>query len=130
MWTAKANAGGISAGIGLVAKSDGTSQVAISASQVFVFNPNSPNALSPLFAIDNGQVIMAEAIIRTATIQILNSQQITADYVKAGVSLSAPVIRISVWVGVLMDTPSGAWNTTGCEKPSARLRSLPCMVAR
>ena len=43
---------------------------------------------------------------------------------------SAPVIRISVWVGVLMDTPSGAWNTTGCEKPSARLRSLPCMVAR
>jgi len=93
MWTAKANAGGISAGIGLIAKSDGTSQVAISASQVFVFDPNSPNALSPLFAIDNGQVIMAEAIIRTATIQILNSQQITADYVKAGVSLSAPVIN-------------------------------------
>ena len=44
MWTAKANAGGISAGIGLVAKSDGTSQVAISASQFFVFNPNTPNA--------------------------------------------------------------------------------------
>ena len=117
MWTAKANAGGITAGIGLIAKSDGTSQVAISASQVFVFNPNSPNALSPLFAIDNGQVIMAEAIIRTATIQILNSQQITADYVKAGVSLSAPVINGgSIVIGSNFTvTASGAmtaWSAT------------------
>jgi hypothetical protein len=117
MWTAKANAGGISAGIGLIAKSDGTSQVAISASQVFVFDPNSPNALSPLFAIDNGQVIMAEAIIRTATIQILNSQQITADYVKAGVSLSAPVINGgSIIIGSNFSvTASGAmtaWSAT------------------
>lgn len=117
MWTAKANAGGISAGIGLIAKSDGTSQVAISASQVFVFDPNSPNALSPLFAIDNGQVIMAEAIIRTATIQILNSQQITADYVKAGVSLSAPVINGgSIIIGSNFTvTSSGAmtaWSAT------------------
>jgi hypothetical protein len=117
MWTAKANAGGITAGIGLIAKSDGTSQVAISASQVFVFDPNSPNALSPLFAIDNGQVIMAEAIIRTATIQILNSQQITADYVKAGVSLSAPVINGgSIVIGSNFTvTASGAmtaWSAT------------------
>ena len=117
MWTAKANAGDITAGIGLIAKSDGTSQVAISASQVFVFNPNSPNALSPLFAIDNGQVIMAEAIIRTATIQILNSQQITADYVKAGVSLSAPVINGgSIVIGSNFSvTASGAmtaWSAT------------------
>jgi hypothetical protein len=117
MWTAKANAGGISAGIGLIAKSDGTSQVAISASQMFVFDPNSPNALSPLFAIDNGQVIMAEAIIRTATIQILNSQQITADYVKAGVSLSAPVINGgSIIIGSNFTvTSSGAmtaWSAT------------------
>lgn len=117
MWTAKANAGGISAGIGLIAKSDGTSQVAISASQVFVFNPNSPNALSPLFAIDNGQVIMAEAIIRTATIQILNSQQITADYVKAGISLSAPAINGgSIVIGSNFTvTASGAmtaWSAT------------------
>lgn len=93
MWTVKAQAGDIKAGIGLVAKSDGTSQVMVSASQFFVFNPNSPSATSPLFAIDNGQVVMAEAIIRTATIQILNSQQITADNVKAGISLSAPVIN-------------------------------------
>lgn len=96
MWTAKASAGQITAGIGLIANSDGTSQVAISASQVFVFNPNSSTPMAPLFAIDNGQVVIAEAIIRKATIQILNSEKITADYVKAGVSLSAPIINGAV----------------------------------
>lgn len=93
MWTAKVSAGQITAGIGIIAKSDGTSQIAMSASQVFVFNPNSPNATAPLFAIDNGQVVIAEAIIRKATIQILSSEKITADYVKAGVSISSPLIN-------------------------------------
>ncbi|MBP4059624.1 DUF1983 domain-containing protein [Aeromonas sp. Prich7-2] len=92
MWSVKAQAGDIKAGIGLVAKSDGTSQVMVSASQFFVFNPNSPNATAPLFAIDNGQTVIAEAIIRKATIQIIQSEKITADYVKAGVSMSAPAI--------------------------------------
>lgn len=92
MWTAKASAGQITAGIGLIAKSDGTSQVMVSASQFFVFNPNSPNATAPLFAIDNGQAVIAEAIIRKATIQIIKSEKITADYIKAGVSISAPLI--------------------------------------
>jgi hypothetical protein len=96
MWTAKASAGQITAGIGLIANSDGTSQVAISASQVFVFDPNSSTPMAPLFAIDNGQAVIAEAIIRKATIQILNSEKITADYVKAGVSLSAPIINGAV----------------------------------
>ncbi|MDX7753345.1 DUF1983 domain-containing protein [Aeromonas caviae] len=93
MWTTKAQAGDIKAGIGLVAKSDGTSQVVVSASQFFVFNPNSPSTTAPLFAIDNGQTVIAEAIIRKATIQILNSEKITADYVKAGVSISSPLIN-------------------------------------
>ncbi|WP_407161367.1 DUF1983 domain-containing protein [Aeromonas caviae] len=93
MWTAKASAGQITAGIGLIAKSDGTSQVMVSASQFFVFNPNSPSTTAPLFAIDNGQVVIAEAIIRKATIQILNAEKITADYVKAGVSISSPLIN-------------------------------------
>lgn len=93
MWTTKVQAGDITAGIGLVAKDDGTSQVALSASQVFVFDPNSPNATAPLFAIDNGQTVIAEAIIRKATIQIIHSEKITADYIKAGVSISAPLIN-------------------------------------
>ena len=92
MWTAKASAGQITAGIGLIAKSDGTSQVMVSASQFFVFNPNSPSTTAPLFAIDNGQAVIAEAIIRKATVQILDSEKITADYVKAGVSISSPLI--------------------------------------
>ncbi|WP_438404332.1 phage tail tip fiber protein [Aeromonas hydrophila] len=93
MWTAKASAGQITAGIGLIAKSDGTSQVALSASQVFVFDPNSSTPMAPLFAIDNGQAVIAEAIIRKATIQILTSEKITADYIKAGVSISSPLIN-------------------------------------
>ncbi|MEA9426261.1 phage tail tip fiber protein [Aeromonas caviae] len=93
MWTAKVSAGQITAGIGIIAKSDGTSQVMVSASQFFVFNPNSPSTTAPLFAIDNGQAVIAEAIIRKATIQILNSEKITADYVKAGVSISTPLIN-------------------------------------
>ena len=93
MWTVKASAGQITAGIGLIANSDGTSQVVVSASQFFVFNPNSPSTTAPLFAIDNGQAVIAEAIIRKATIQILNSEKITADYVKAGVSISSPLIN-------------------------------------
>ncbi|MFM5040694.1 phage tail tip fiber protein [Aeromonas caviae] len=92
MWTTKVQAGDITAGIGLVAKDDGTSQVALSASQVFVFDPNSATPLAPLFAIDNGQTVIAEAIIRKATIQIIHSEKITADYIKAGVSISAPLI--------------------------------------
>ncbi|MFQ2067953.1 DUF1983 domain-containing protein [Aeromonas veronii] len=93
MWSVKAQAGDIKAGIGLVAKDDGTSQVALSASQVFVFDPNSATPLAPLFAIDNGQTVIAEAIIRKATIQIIHSEKITADYIKAGVSISAPLIN-------------------------------------
>lgn len=93
MWATKVQAGDITAGIGLVAKDDGTSQVAISASQVFVFDPNSSTPMAPLFAIDNGQAVIAEAIIRKATIQILNAEKITADYVKAGVSISSPLIN-------------------------------------
>ncbi|MGU5575466.1 phage tail tip fiber protein [Aeromonas caviae] len=93
MWTAKASAGQITAGIGLIAKSDGTSQVMVSASQFFVFNPNSPSTTAPLFAIDNGQTVIAEAIIRKATIQIIQSEKITADYIKAGVSITTPLIN-------------------------------------
>lgn len=93
MWSVKAQAGDIKAGIGLVANSDGTSMVALSASQVVVFNPNSPNATAPLFAIDNGKTVIAEAIIRKATIQIIHSEKITADYIKAGVSITTPLIN-------------------------------------
>src|SRR3546814_13215622 len=44
--------------------------------------------------------------------------------------LSAPVTTTSVWVGVQIVIPSGVLNSTGCEKPSDRFRSLPCIADR
>lgn len=93
LWAAKAQAGDITAGIGIVAKSDGTSQVAVSASQFFVYDPNKPGALVPTFAIDQGKVVIPTAMIEKATIQILNSQQITADFVRASIQIVSPSIQ-------------------------------------
>ncbi|HGS4463137.1 TPA: DUF1983 domain-containing protein [Vibrio metschnikovii] len=94
MWSVKAQAGQITAGIGILAKSDGTSQVAVSASQFFVFDPKNPNAsITPTFAIDKGRVVIPKALIENATIQILQAQKITADFVRAGVAISSPKIN-------------------------------------
>ncbi|EKO3628985.1 phage tail tip fiber protein [Vibrio metschnikovii] len=94
LWAKKAQAGQITAGIGIIAKSDGTSQVAVSASQFFVFDPNNPNrTITPTFAIDKGKVVIPKALIENATIQILQAQKITADYVRAGIEMSSPKIN-------------------------------------
>lgn len=92
MWAVKASAGAIKAGIGLVAKSDGTSQVFLAASQVFAYDPNNPASSAPVFAIDQGKVVIQEALIKKAIIQTIHAEKITADYIKAGVSISAPLI--------------------------------------
>ncbi|KAB1181751.1 DUF1983 domain-containing protein [Photobacterium damselae subsp. damselae] len=93
LWSMKAQAGDIKAGIGFLAKSDGTSQVAVSASQFFVFDPNvAGGETQPLFAIDKGNVVIPKALIESATIQILTAQHIVADEVKAGISISSPEI--------------------------------------
>ncbi|ENY3129633.1 DUF1983 domain-containing protein, partial [Vibrio cholerae] len=93
LWSTKVQAGDITAGIGIVAKSDGTSQVAVSASQFFVYDPNKPGTLVPTFAIDNGAVVIPKALIESATIQVLQAQTITADYVKAGIEIASPLIN-------------------------------------
>ncbi|GIA98416.1 phage tail protein [Vibrio cholerae] len=93
LWGTKVQAGDITAGIGIVAKSDGTSQVAVSASQFFVYDPNKPGTLVPTFAIDNGAVVIPKALIENATIQILQAQTIIADYVKAGIEIASPLIN-------------------------------------
>ena len=83
MWTVKAQAGDITAGIGLIAdQATGESQVLVNASQFFVFD----NAVgkTAVFAIDQGQVIIQDAVIRKATIDILNTETITATNVKSG----------------------------------------------
>ncbi|MFV8385375.1 phage tail tip protein, partial [Vibrio parahaemolyticus] len=107
MWSQKASAGDVTAGIGILAGAGGVSQVAVSASQFFVFNPNSPGTLTPTFAIDNGKVIIPETMIEKATIQILNAQEITADYVRAGISITSPAINGGTLTGAVLKVGAG-----------------------
>ncbi|WP_145607994.1 phage tail tip fiber protein [Yersinia rochesterensis] len=100
MWSTKVNASGITAGIGIVAGKDASgkpiSQVAISASQFFVFDPNNPKDTGTYaipFSVVGGKVVITEAVIREATIKILNAQKIVADEVKAGISISTPTLN-------------------------------------
>ncbi|QKJ16229.1 phage tail tip fiber protein [Yersinia kristensenii] len=100
MWSTKVNASGITAGIGIVAGKDASgkpiSQVAISASQFFVFDPNNPTDTGTYaipFSVVGGKVVITEAVIREATIKILNAQKIVADEVKAGISISTPTLN-------------------------------------
>lgn len=112
LWSVKAQAGDIKAGIGILADSNGKSQVAVAASQFFVFDPNvEGGATQPLFVIDKGNVVIPKAFIETATIQILNAQTIVADEVKAGISIKSPVIEggsvTGGWAGF---GPGGRYN--------------------
>lgn len=107
MWSQKASAGDVTAGIGIIAGSGGVSQCIVSATQFFVFNPNSPTTKTPLFAIDSGKVIIPEALIEKATIQILNAQQITADYVRSGISITSPVISGGSLTGSVLKVGAG-----------------------
>ncbi|EKN5127022.1 phage tail tip fiber protein [Yersinia enterocolitica] len=100
MWSTKVDASGITAGIGIVAGRDAEgkpiAQVAISASQFFVFDPNNPTDTGSYaipFSISGGRVVIDEAAIREATIKILNAQTIIADEVKAGISISTPTLN-------------------------------------
>ena len=102
MWSVKAQAGDITAGIGLIAdQATGKSQVMVNASQFFVFD----NAVgkTAVFAIDQGQVIIRDAVIRKATIDILNATEITAKNVKAGWGAFGPG-GSTQWAG-------GYWHT-------------------
>lgn len=92
MWSVKTTVGDITTGIGLVTGSDGTSQVMISASQLFVFDPNGSAPSQSIFAVSGGKVTIQKAVIQSAVIEQITSMSITADAIKAGVSLSAPVI--------------------------------------
>lgn len=101
MWSVKASADGITAGIGLVAgvddEGDPISQVAVAATQFFVFDPNNPNpdgTMEALFYVDEEYgVCMQKAVIEQATIQVLNAQTIVADEVTVGIEIDSPDIK-------------------------------------
>lgn len=125
MWSVKASADGITAGIGLVAgvddEGDPISQVAVAATQFFVFDPNSPNpdgTMEALFYVDSEYgVCMQKAVIEQATIQVLNAQTIVADEVTAGIEIDSPDIKggqIEIGNGFTVDSSGNmtANNTT------------------
>ncbi|QHP58130.1 phage tail tip fiber protein [Pectobacterium carotovorum] len=100
MWTAKVQAGDISAGIGIVASQDSSgntiSQVAVAANQFFIFDPNNPNDKATYaipFAVVDGKVVIDELIAKDAVIKILAAQTIIADSVKAGIEIVSPYIK-------------------------------------
>lgn len=97
MWGQKASAAGITAGIGIVAGKDGAgdpvSQVAIAATQLFVFDPNNPGNTAYPFAVSGGKVVIQKAVIYDAVVDTLAAQRIVADDVKVGATLTAPYIR-------------------------------------
>lgn len=97
MWGQKASADGITAGIGIVAGKDGAgdpvSQVAIAATQLFVFDPNNPGNTAYPFAVSGGKVVIQKAVIYDAVVQTLAAQRIVADEVKVGATLTAPYIK-------------------------------------
>ncbi len=93
MWTVKGQVADVKVGIGLMVDGDGKSQVMVSASQFFVFDPNSAAPTQSLFAVSGGKVIIQKAVIEAATIETVTAMKLTADYVKAGVSISSPIIN-------------------------------------
>lgn len=68
-------------------------EIIASATHFAIYNPANPSAKEIIFGVtDDGLVAIKEAVIKAATIQIIHSEKITADYIKAGVSISAPSI--------------------------------------
>lgn len=75
------------------ASSPDVDEIVASATQFAIYNPAKPNEKEIIFGVTNeGKVAIREAVIKAATIQIIHSERITADYIKAGVSISAPLI--------------------------------------
>lgn len=68
-------------------------EIIASATNFAIYNPAKPTEKEIIFGVtDDGKVAIREAVIKKATIQIIHSEKITADYIKAGVSISAPLI--------------------------------------
>ncbi|QHQ25837.1 phage tail tip fiber protein [Pectobacterium parvum] len=100
MWSTKAQAGDVKAGIGIVAGRDANgntiSQVAVAANQFFIFDPNNPNDKTTYaipFAVVDGKVVIEELIAKDAVIKILAAQTIIADSVRAGIEIVSPYIK-------------------------------------
>ncbi len=76
------------------ATSPDVDEIIASATNFAIYNPAKPSEKEIVFGVtDDGEVAIREAVIKAATIQIIHSEKITADYIKAGVSISSPLIN-------------------------------------
>ena len=80
--------------LGLLAETSAdVDEIIASATNFAIYNPAKPTEKEIIFGVtDDGKVAIRDAVIKKATIQIIHSEKITADYIKAGVSISAPLI--------------------------------------
>ncbi|KAB7687366.1 hypothetical protein [Plesiomonas shigelloides] len=80
--------------LGLMAETSAdVDEIIASATNFAIYNPAKPTEKEIIFGVtDDGKVAIREAVIKKATIQIIHSEKITADYIKAGISISAPLI--------------------------------------
>ncbi|MEQ9871052.1 DUF1983 domain-containing protein [Pectobacterium odoriferum] len=120
MWSTKAQAGDVKAGIGIVAGRDANgntiSQVAVAANQFFIFDPNNPSDKTTYaipFAVVDGKVVIDELIAKDAVIKILAAQTIIADSVKAGIEIVSPYIKTArIESGNFTVDPNGNMTAT------------------
>lgn len=64
-----------------------------SATHFAIYNPAKPTEKEIIFGVtDGGKIAIREAVIKAAAIQIIHSEKISADYIKAGSSISSPLI--------------------------------------
>ncbi|MBW3779439.1 hypothetical protein GL272_21440 [Aeromonas veronii] len=68
-------------------------EIIASATHFAIYNPAKPTEKEIIFGVtDGGKIAIREAVIKAAAIQIIHSEKITADYIKAGSSISSPLI--------------------------------------
>ncbi|WMC09499.1 hypothetical protein PU634_10265 [Oceanimonas pelagia] len=81
LWGVKASAGDVTAGIGLVAKAGGGSELALAAGKVVAFDPAKPTTKENLFVVEGGKVLMNETFIKQAYIDQLIANKVDAPYI-------------------------------------------------
>ncbi|MBM7455167.1 putative phage tail protein [Oceanisphaera litoralis] len=126
LWSIKALAADITAGIGLLARSDGTSEFAVAAGRMAVFDPASPTTKDNLFVVEGGKVYMNTAFIKQAFIEQLAAAQITADRVNALVAniVSAQIVDAAITRAKLAQAVIGSAQIDALAVGSAHIQDL------
>lgn len=91
-------------------------EIIASATNFAIYNPAKPTEKEIIFRVTyDGKVAIREEVIKAATINIINSEKITAYYVREGVSISAPSISGGSFdmVNAYMQDGTSGWGLDG-----------------